>query len=376
MRNLTWRIARPIGPVLSPDDFALADEAVPDITDGQVLVRTLYIGIAPGVRPLLPYAALQPDVAGDAKTGRARATEKDAAQLWRIQVGDRMQSGIIPPTSPYSGGTVGQVVRSRHPGFAERDYIFGGVHWQEYEAVDGDFSLRLDPAELPLEADLAAVGRSAFTGWIGYRRYCDAKPGETIVVSAAAGAVGMLVVQMAKAEGLTVIGIASGEDKCAFVTETLGADGCIDRLSQDIGSALDRFAPEGVDIYFDNVGGLAQRPVYDRLKPFGRLIVCGMAAEYGGTESSTLPTGMILAKRLRIQGFVVLDHEDEYPDFRADISRLLRAGALTYQTTIYDGIEQAPQALADCLSGRNAGGKLIVRVGEAATLTINENGLS
>ena len=375
-RNLTWRIARPIGPVLSPDDFTLADEAVPDVGGGQVLVRTLYIGIAPGVRPLLPYAALQPDVASDAKTGRARATEKDAARLARIQVGDRMQSGIVPPTSPLSGGTVGQVVRSRHPGFAEGDYILGGLHWQEFEAVDGDFSLRLDPAELPLEADLAAVGRSAFTGWIGYRKFCDAKPGETIVVSAAAGAVGMLVVQMAKAEGLNVIGIASGKEKCAFVTEKLGADGCIDRLSDDIGTALDLLVPEGVDIYFDNVGGLTQRRVYDRLKPFGRLIVCGMAAEYGGTESSTLPTGMILAKRLRIQGFVVLDHEDEYPGFRADIARLLRAGTLTYQTTIYDGIEQAPQALADCLSGRNAGGKLIVKVGEVGTLATNASSTS
>jgi len=372
MRNLTWRIARPIGPVLSPDDFVLADEAVPDIRNGQVLVRTIYIGIAPGVRPLLPYAALQPDVAGDAKTGRTRATEKDAAQLSRIGVGDRMQSGIVPPTSPYSGGTVGQVVRSRHPGFAEGDYIFGGMHWQEYEAVDGDFALRLDPAELPLEADLAAVGRSAFTGWVGYRRYCDAKPGETIVVSAAAGAVGMLVVQMAKAEGLKVIGIASGNDKCAFVTQVLGADGCIDRLAQDVGEELDHIAPEGIDIYFDNVGGLTQRPVYDRLKPFGRLVVCGMAAEYGGTESSSLPTGMILAKRLRIQGFVVLDHEDEYLDFRADIARLLRAGTLTYQTTIYDGIEQAPQALADCLSGRNAGGKLIVKAGQISPVATDE----
>jgi len=362
MRNLTWRIARPIGPVLSADDFTLADEAVPDIGEGQVLVRTLYIGIAPGVRPLLPYATSRPDVAGNASTGRARATEKDAAQLARIQVGDRMRSGIVPSTSPYAGGTVGQVVRSRHSRFAEGDHIFGGMYWQEYEAVDGDVSLRLDPAELPLEADLAAVGRSAFTGWIGYRKFCNAKPGETIVVSAAAGAVGMLVVQMAKAEGLHVIGIASGKEKCAFVTEKLGADGCIDRRSDDIGAALDRLAPEGVDIYFDNVGGFVQRPVYDRLKPFGRLIVCGMAAEYGGTESSTLPTGMILAKRLRIQGFVVLDHEDEYLDFRADIARLLREGALTYQTTIYDGIEQAPQALADCLSGRSAGGKLIVKV--------------
>jgi len=172
----------------------------------------------------------------------------------------------------------------------------------------------------------------------------------------------MLVVQMAKAQGLKVVGIASGGAKCAVVVDELGADACIDRLSQDIGAALDSLVPSGVDIYFDNVGGLTQRSVYDRLKPFGRLIVCGMVAEYGRLQSSTLTTGMILAKRLRIQGFVVLDHEDAYPDFRADIGRMLKAGTLTYKTTIYDGFDQAPRALADCLSGKNAGGKLIVRV--------------
>jgi len=338
---------------------------VPEIGERQVLVRTLYIGIAPGVRPLLPYAVAKPNVAGNAKTGRVRASEADPAQLARIKVGDPMQSGISPPTSPYSGGTVGQVIRSRHPGFAPGDFIFGGTRWQEYEAVDGDFSLRLDPALLPIESDLTAVGRSAFTGWIGYRKFCNARAGETMVVSAAAGAVGMLVVQMAKAEGLKVVGIASGKEKCAFVVDELGADGCVDRLSDNIGAALDRLIPEGIDIYFDNVGGLTQRPVYDRLKPFGRLIVCGMAAEYGGVESSTLPTGMILAKRLRIQGFVVLDHEDEYPEFRADIARMLREGTLTYRTKVYEGLEQAPQALADCLSGCNTGGKLIVKIGEA-----------
>lgn len=157
-RNRTWRIARPIGPVLSPDDFTLVDEPVPDIRHGQVLVRTLYIGIAPGVRPLLPYAA-QPDLSGDVKTGSLRATGKDPAQLARIRVGDRMQSGILP----------------RHP---------------------------------PILA----------------------------------GAVGMLVVKMAKAEGLRVVGIASGRDKCAFVIDELAADECIDRLSEDLRSARSTIA--------------------------------------------------------------------------------------------------------------------------------------
>jgi NADPH-dependent curcumin reductase CurA len=183
-----------------------------------------------------------------------------------------------------------------------------------------------------------------------------------MVVSAAAGAVGMLVVQMAKADGLRVVGIASGADKCRFVTEKLGADACIDRTAEDIGEALDRLLPEGVDIYFDNVAGRTQLPVFNRLKPFGRLIVCGMAAEYNGAESSTLPTGMILAKRLRIHGFVVLDHEEDYAAFRSHVARLWKEGKLVYEHQLYPGIESAPQALADCLTGANGGGKILVRV--------------
>lgn len=361
--NRCWRIARPMGPIPVPEDFILTEEAVAEPGEGQVLMRTIYIGVAPGVRPLLPYAGAEPDVANDGSSGRADASADALPDPMRIRVGERMRSGIVPSMSPYAGGTVGQVVTSRHPGFAPGDYIFGGRYWQEYEVVEGDASLKLYLADLPIEADLTMVGRSAFTGWVGYRTYCEAKAGETIVVSSAAGAVGMLVVQMAKADGLKAIGIASGADKCAFVTRELGADACIDRLVEDVGAALDKLAPAGIDIYFDNAGGKLQRPVFDRLKPFGRLIVCGMAAEYGGLESSSLPTGLILAKRLRIQGFVVLDHEHEYDAFRQDIARLWRKGALTYRKAVYDGLEKAPQALADCLSGANEGGKILVQVG-------------
>jgi len=325
-------------------------------------MRTIYIGIAPGVRPLLPYAGMEPEVANDGSAGRIDASADDLPNPMRIRVGERMRSGIVPSDSIYAGGTVGQVVVSHHAGFRPGDYIFGGRLWQDYEVVDGDASLKLQPAELPIEADLAAVGRSAFTGWVGYRRFSAAKPGETIVVSAAAGAVGMLVVQLAKAQGLRVIGIVSGAEKCAFVENELGADACIDRLAGDVGAAIDAIAPAGIDIYFDNVGGNIQSSVFLRLKPFGRMIVCGMAAEYGGLESSNIPTGLILAKRLRIEGFVVLDHEEDYLTFRAEIAQMLRASALVYRTEIYQGLDQAPQALADCLTGRSHGGKILVQV--------------
>lgn len=368
-QHRTWLIDRPIRGVPSVDDFRLVTEVPPQPAEGQLLVRTIYISIAPGVRPLLPYAADRPDVAGDSSTGRKDASDDHVHNPMQIRVGERMRSGIVPATSPYSGGTVGQIVESRVSGLSPGDYVFGGLLWQEYEVLDGGAVLKLDPADLPIEADLTLIGRSSFTGWVGYRRYCDAKAGETMVVSAAAGAVGMLVVQMAKAEGLHVIGIASGADKCRFVTETLGADACIDRSIEDIGNALDRVAPQGVDIYFDNVAGRTQLPVFNRLKPFGRLVVCGMAAEYNGAESSTLPTGMILAKRLRIHGFVVLDHDEDYATFRKDVARLWKDGKLVYQHQVYVGIESAPSALADCLTGANGGGKILVRVSQDTSKT-------
>jgi NADPH-dependent curcumin reductase CurA len=361
-RHRAWFVDRPIRGVPGPDDFRLIEEDTPRPAEGQLLVRTIYISIAPGVRPLLPYASDRPDVAGDSSTGRKDASKDHVPNPMQIRVGERMRSGIVPAMSAYSGGAVGQVVESHAAGFAAGDYVFGGLLWQEYEVLDAPAVLKLDPAVLPIEADLTLVGRSSFTGWVGYRRFCDAKAGETMVVSAAAGAVGMLVVQMAKADGLRVVGIVSGADKCRFVTEKLGADACIDRTAEDIGEALDRLLPEGVDIYFDNVAGRTQLPVFNRLKPFGRLIVCGMAAEYNGVESSTLPTGMILAKRLRIHGFVVLDHEEDYAAFRSDVARLWKEGKLIYKHQLYPGIESAPQALADCLTGANGGGKILVRV--------------
>lgn len=364
--NRTWRIARPIAGIPGKDDFALDPMPMPVPEDGQVLMRTIYISIAPGVRPMMPYASAAPDVAQGARREEIDDSNPNPSL---IRVGDKMRSGIVPSDSPFAGGTVGQVIESRHPNYKPGDYIFGGRYWQDYEAVDGDASLKIDPAELPIEADLSLIGRSSFTGWVGWKFYCDGKPGETIVISAAAGNIGMLVVQLAKQAGLKVIGIASGADKCRFVTGELGADACIDRAQEDIGEALDRLAPEGVDIYFDNVGGKTRTAVYEKLRMFGRLIVCGMAAEYNGMESGVLTTGAILAKRLRIQGFVVLDNDGDYGDFRADMARMWREGKLVWRQHIFEGLESAPDALAACLSGRNTGGKILVRVSEDTSKT-------
>ncbi|AZI34938.1 putative oxidoreductase [Caenibius tardaugens NBRC 16725] len=359
--NRVWRIARPIDGLPCPDDFTLTHEPLPEPGEGQVLMRTLYIGIAPGVRPLMPYAGAAPDVAQRGKPDQPNDQQPDPS---RIRVGERMRSGIVPSSSPFAGGTVGQVIRSHHPNYREGDYIFGGRYWQDYEVVDGDASLRINPADLPIEADLSLIGRSSFTAWVGWKHYCNARAGETIVVSAAAGNIGMLVCQLARDAGLRVIGIASGAEKCAFVMQELGADACIDRSRDDVGEALDRLTPDGVDIYFDNVGGNVRNAIYTRLRMHGRLIVCGMAAEYNGAEQGTLPTGAILARRLRIEGFVVLDHDADYTAFREDIASMWHAGRLRWRQHIFEGLEQAPVALAACLSGRSSGGKILVRVAE------------
>jgi len=369
--NRTWRIARPIAGLPGPADFTLAEEPLPEPGEGQVLMRTIYISIAPGARPMMPYAGEEPDVAHSGESARnltGAGGAEPPPNPYRIRVGERMRSGIVPSASPFAGGTVGQVIASRHPRYAPGDYIFGGRYWSDYEVVDGDASLKVDPAELPIEADLSLIGRSAMTGWVGWKRFCDGKPGETIVVSAATGSVGMVVCQLAKRAGLTVIGIASGAEKCAYVTNELGADACIDRTAEDVGTALDRIAPGGIDIYFDNVGGFTRRKVYDRLRPFGRLIVCGMAAEYNGAEEDTLPTGVILAKRLRIEGFVVLDFDEDYAEFRAEMARLWHAGEIKVRQTVFEGLESAPEALAACLSGESAGGKILVRVSPDTSL--------
>ena len=361
--NRVWRIGRPMAGIPTVDDYRLDEIAMPEPGEGQLLIRTIYISIAPGIRPIMPYAGYEPEVSNQPSAGRVDASD-DEILMSHMRVGDRMRSGVVPSMSPHTGGNVGRVIASRHPDFVPGDYVFGGRFWQDFEVVDGDASLRLDPTQLPIEANVALVGLSAFTAWVGYRRFCEAKPGETMVVSAAAGAVGMLIVQMAKAEGLQVIGIASGAEKCRFVTEELGADACIDRLTADIGAELDKLAPKGVDIYFDNVAGNLMTPIFDRLKPFARLIVCGMAAEYNGFEQSSLSTGMILAKRLRIQGFVVLDHEEENDAFRADVSKMWRDDKIAYKQHVFNGLESAPDALAASLSGAYAGGKILVQVSE------------
>jgi NADPH-dependent curcumin reductase CurA len=203
------------------------------------------------------------------------------------------------------------------------------------------------------------LGRSGFVGWCGIELVARVRPGDTVLVSAAGGAVGMVAGQLARDRGARVVGIAGGE-KAGFVVDELRFDACIDRHAQDVGTELDRLCPDGVDVYFDNVGGQVLNAVFDRLADFGRVVVCGMAGEYNAAESSAgPPLRPVLRKRLRIEGFVVYDHYDRYPEYRAEALAGLGAGRLRYREDVVPGLENAPAALARLLRGENHGKQLV-----------------
>jgi len=342
--NPSMRIARAPDGLPRAEDFVLVDEPMPVPGEGEVLFRAIYMSLDPSMRRKLP--------APDGVPGPLGGTQ---------QVGDLMIAGVPPPARGYTGGLVGQVVESRHPGFAQGDLVQGGCWWQAYQCVPGD-SLEKLPEGTRLSEALGLLGQHGFVAWCGMRNIGNARPGETVLVSAAGGAIGMIAGQLAKADGARVIGVASG-DKVAYVVDELGFDACIDRTVGDVGEALDRLCPDGIDVYFDNVGGDVMLAAYERMADFGRVVICGMASEYNAPE---LPFGAslrpVLRKRLRIEGFVVYDHYDsQFAQFQAEMRALIAAGRMKYRIEVIDGFENAPDALARLLDGRNKG-KMIVQL--------------
>lgn len=348
-RNPSMRIARAPDGLPRADDFVLVDEPMPVPGEGEVLFRAVYMSLDPSMRRKLPGPEGAPTPLGGTQ-----------------QVGDLMIAGVPPPCLGYMGGLVGQVVESRHPGFAQADLVQGGCWWQTYQCVPGDSLAKL-PAGTRLFEALGLMGQHGFVAWCGMRNIGRPKPGETVLVSAAGGAIGMIAGQLAKADGARVIGVASG-DKVAYVVDELGFDACIDRMAEDVRQALDRLCPQGIDVYFDNVGGEVMLAAYDRMADFGRVVICGMASEYNAPEQ---PFGAslrpVLRKRLRIEGFVVYDHyDDQFDAFQAEMRALIASGRMKYRIEVIDGFANAPDALARLLQGRNKG-KMIVRLGPDPT---------
>ncbi len=318
-----------------PEDFAIAEGAPPEPQPGEVLLRGLYLSLDPYMRGRI-----------SGQRSYARPTG----------IGEVIE-----------GRVVGQVVRSRDPAFGEGDYAFGGYGWQLYSAVPASGLLKLDPAEAPISTALGVLGMPGMTAYIGLADIGQPKAGETVVVSAASGAVGAVAGQLAKAQGARVVGIAGGADKCRYVEAELGFDAAVDHRGGDLGAALDRACPNGIDVYFENVGGAVQEAVFPRLNDFGRIVMCGMISEYNDASPRPGPNlGAVVRKRLKIQGFIVSDQRQRYGEFRAMAAPLVRSGQLKYREDIVDGLERAPDAFIGLLQGHNFG-KLLVRLADDPT---------
>jgi NADPH-dependent curcumin reductase CurA len=264
------------------------------------------------------------------------------------------------------GGTVGEVVESRHPKYAAGDKVVGQGGWQEYSVVDAGQpgALRkVDTSRVPLSHYLGAVGMPGVTAWYGLVRIIDPKPGQTVAVSAASGAVGSAVGALAKARGARVVGIAGGADKCRYVTEELGFDACIDyKEHKDAGSlskALKQACADGIDGYFENVGGMVTDAVMLRMNAFSRMAVCGMIAGYDGKPIPMSFPQLILVNRMRVEGFIVSEHMEDWPEALKELGELVGSGKLRPRESVAQGIESAPEAFLGLLRGKNFGKQLV-----------------
>jgi NADPH-dependent curcumin reductase CurA len=319
-------------------DFRLQESAVPVPEDGQVLLRTLYLSLDPYMR------------------GRMSDAASYAAP---VEIG-----------APMIGATVSRVEASRHPGFAVGDLVLAFSGWQDYALSDGAGLRKLAGLAQPSSA-LGVLGMPGFTAYMGLLDIGQPKPGETVVVAAASGAVGSVVGQVAKLQGCRVVGIAGGAEKCRYVVDELGFDACIDHRSADFAQQLAAACDKGIDVYFENVGGAVFDAVLPLLNARARVPVCGMIADYNATELPPGPdrlrllTRTVLTKRIRMQGFIIFDdYGDRYGEFLAQMSEWVKAGKIKFREDIVDGLENAPQAFIGLLEGKNFG-KLVIRVGDA-----------
>ncbi len=314
-------------------DFALVEYPVPEIREGEVLRRTVYLSLDPYMR------------------GRMRDV---ASYTTPAALG-----------TPMVGGTVSQVIESKNEAFAVGDFVLGYDGWQEYGVSTGGELRKLDPAHAPLSYALGALGMPGLTAYAALLDIGKPKAGETVVVSAAAGAVGSLVGQMARILGCRAVGLAGSDEKCRFVTEELGFDACINYKTQPLDEALQESCPNGIDVYYDNVAGAILEAVLGRINLGARIPLVGLISQYNATTPPAGPNLMpLLVKRALIQGFLVVDHYHREEAFQADMSRWIREGAVKVYEDTVEGLENAPEAFLGLFSGKNVG-KLLVQVSPA-----------
>ncbi len=333
--NKRWVLAsRPEG-APSSENFRLEEVAVPEPGEGEVLCRTLYLSLDPYMR------------------GRMSAAKSYAAP---VAIGEVM-----------TAGTVGLVEASKADGIAVGDVVVGMGGWQSHWTAKAKLVKKVDPAAAPLSTRLGVLGMPGQTAYCGLKEIGKPKEGETLVVAAASGAVGSVVGQVAKLQGLRAVGVAGGAEKCRIVTEEFGFDACIDHRAADLDEQLAAACPDGIDIYFENVSGRVFDAVFPLLNDFARIPVCGIIAHYNDTALPAGPDrvpmlmGAILRKRLTFRGFIVWDLAHLHAEADTQLATWVGSGQLKYREDMVEGLEAAPEAFMGLLQGKNLG-KLVVRV--------------
>ncbi|MER7987182.1 NADP-dependent oxidoreductase [Streptomyces noursei] len=326
-------VARPQG-WPTPDDFALREAALPELGDGQILVKNLHFSVDPYMR------------------GRMNDVKS-----------------YVPPfqlDQPMDGGAVGEVLASRAEGFAVGDHVLHGLGWREHAVVDAARTARVDASLAPLTAYLGVLGMPGLTAYAGLLAVADFKEGDAVFVSGAAGAVGSEVGQIARLKGASrVIGSAGSDEKVRMLTEEYGFDAAFNYKNGDVTEQLKAAAPDGIDVYFDNVGGDHLEAAISALNVHGRVAICGMISMYNATEPSPAPRNMplVIGKRLRLEGLLVSDHQALQSQFVEEVSAWIRSGELKYGETKVSGIENGVEAFLGLLRGANTG-KMIVSLAD------------
>ena len=325
-------VARPQG-LPERDDFEVAETTVPEPAEGEVLVRNAYFSVDPYMRPRMSEA--------------------------------RSYVASFALGEPMTGGAVGRVAESRNPAYAEGDWVLHSLGWREWTLLDGSGMRKIDPTVAPVSTALGVLGMPGFTAWYGLFEIGRPTEGETVFVSGAAGAVGSAAGQMAKIAGCRVVGSAGSVEKLAWLEE-LGFDAAFDYRQQKLRSALAEVTPDGVDVYFDNVGGRQLEAAIGSMRLDGRIVACGSISTYSDVEPTPGPRNMamVVSKRLLLQGFIIRDHYDRFGEFYEQARDWVADGRLRYRETVVEGIENAPSAFLGLLQGENVG-KMLVKVGPA-----------
>jgi NADPH-dependent curcumin reductase CurA len=319
--------SRPTGWV-EESNFRIVRNPIPKPAPGQLLVKIHWLSLDPYMR---------------GRMSTAKSYTKG------VEIGEVMV-----------GGTVGEVMESGNAKFAVGDYVVGSLGWQQYAASDGEGLMKVDPNLVPLSCYLGCVGMPGGTAWIGLLEHCKPIAGETVVVSAASGAVGSVVGQLAKMQGCRAVGIAGGRQKCDYVVKELGFDACVDYKAGNLYEDLKAACPSGIDCYFENVGGEVMDTVFRLLNPFSRVALCGLIADYNTTE----PYGVkmirsLLVNRVNLRGFIVFDRVDLYQRAIPQLARWVAQGRIKYHESVAHGLENAPKAFIGMLKGQNLGKQLV-----------------